>query len=235
MNARIFQLLCFCLQIITSRWDKRECHIGLRIKPLPSFHSARGCRSPSAAETSASAAATSSAETIADAFSGDGWTHLDADTFSFTYSRSQKKLIGRVAAAPVTSGTSSETTSSRKDLVCSAFQLVITVGAYNVGLHGLRLLCGDVAAAERSCLSAGLPVQPSSSSMEHSNSLLQSGDKDDDSDANDEKGLAHRSAWSFDGLNSRGGAFASERTLNASGGAFGALCGPVIKVLVLKY
>jgi len=148
------------------------------------------------------------------------------DVFSFTYSRSQKKLIGRVAAATV-STTASET--NRKDLVCSAFQLVVTVGAYNVGLHGLRLMCGDVAAAERACLGAGLPVQ--ASSAERIDSSLQCANDGIDK----AEGLVHRSDWSFDGSYSRGGAFASGVTLNASSGTFGALCGPLIKVVVLKF
>jgi hypothetical protein len=139
------------------------------------------------------------------------------------HSRPQKKLVGTVAGGA-------------GDLLCSAFQLVVTVRAYNVGLHGLRLFCGDVAAAERTCLLAGLPVTntyaPAAAADEEIGALHAAASG---ATAPRRPGEAAGESWAFDGAWSRGGALAAGPVLSASGGTFGAVCGPVIKVLCEMY
>lgn len=234
------KLLHLSVQVVTSRWDRRECTVSLRILAPPNF-AVGGAAETAEAKTAAAAATASSvaASSIAgrfppptspmrsatasnaDAWAGVGWTHLDAAAFPFVHSRSQNKLVGAVAVGA-------------SDLLCSAFQLVITVRAYNVGLHGLRLVCGDVTAAEHTCLLAGRPVV-------HAHQRATEAAAEEPTGAQCAAAVAscatlRRSdsstgdGWAFDGTWSRGGALAAGPILSASGGAFGALCGPLIKV-----
>ena len=150
---RLPRLLCLRrVEIATSRWDPRKARPRLRARAADPFAaavaSARRLARHGAGPSEASRAADEHASQLefaappgdgaGDGASAFGWMDLDAD-WEFDPAR---RLV---------------TVQLRRDVACTAFQLIVEVDEYNVGLHMLRVVAGNPATALR------LPTYPTAS------------------------------------------------------------------------